>query len=135
MNKPVIFVANKTDDPKFEIQKAEMFRLGYGEPILVSAEQKLGREELLEAISQHLPTDSGTQVLGDVAMKLAIVGRRNVGKSTFINSLAQDERCIVSEVAGTTRDSIDVRFDRDGLSFMAIDTAGVRKKKRPRQRH
>ena len=129
VNKPVIFVANKADDPKFDIHKADLFRLGYGEPILVSAEQKLGREELLDAISQHLPTDSGTQVLGDVALKLAIVGRRNVGKSTFINSLAQDERCIVSEVAGTTRDSIDVRFERDGMSFLAIDTAGVRKKK------
>jgi GTP-binding protein len=64
-----------------------------------------------------------------VALKLAIVGRRNTGKSTFINSLAQSERVIVSEVPGTTRDSIDVRFERDGLTFLAIDTAGVRKKK------
>jgi GTP-binding protein len=64
-----------------------------------------------------------------VSLKLAIVGRRNVGKSTFINSLAQAERMIVSEVAGTTRDSVDVRFERDGKSFVAIDTAGVRKKK------
>ena len=62
-------------------------------------------------------------------MKLAIVGRRNTGKSTFINSLAQAERMIVSEVAGTTRDSVDVRFERDGKSFLAIDTAGVRRKK------
>src|SRR5262249_36623302 len=63
------------------------------------------------------------------AMKLAIVGRRNTGKSTFINCLAQSERMIVSEVAGTTRDSVDVRFERDGLAFIAIDTAGVRKRK------
>src|SRR5207302_348531 len=65
---------------------------------------------------------------GQVAMKLAIVGRRNTGKSTFINQLAQDERMIVSEVPGTTRDSVDVRFERDGKVFVAIDTAGVRKK-------
>src|SRR5262249_505454 len=64
----------------------------------------------------------------EVALKLAIVGRRNVGKSTFINTLADAERVIVSEVAGTTRDSIDVRFERDGKAFLAIDTAGVRKK-------
>ncbi|MCL5460083.1 50S ribosome-binding GTPase, partial [Loigolactobacillus coryniformis] len=60
--------------------------------------------------------------------KIAIVGKRNVGKSTFINSLTESERMIVSEVAGTTRDSVDVRFERDGKTFIAIDTAGVRKK-------
>src|SRR5262249_14407125 len=64
----------------------------------------------------------------DVTLKLAIVGRRNTGKSTFINSLAQAERMIVSEVPGTTRDSVDVRFERDGKVFVAIDTAGVRRK-------
>jgi len=71
----------------------------------------------------------GANAPADVAMKLAIVGRRNTGKSTFINSLAQAERMIVSEVPGTTRDSVDVRFERDGQSFIAIDTAGVRRKR------
>src|SRR5207245_4029681 len=79
-------------------------------------------------ILARLPPDTGEGPPAEAALKLAIVGRRNVGKSTFINSLAEGERVIVSEVPGTTRDSIDVRFERDGRSFLAIDTAGVRKK-------
>ena len=86
------------------------------------------RHELFDAIVAKLPPDTGEAPPGDAALKLAIVGRRNVGKSTFINSLAEAERVIVSEVPGTTRDSIDVRFERDGKAFVAIDTAGVRKK-------
>ena len=71
----------------------------------------------------------------DPTLKLAIVGRRNTGKSTFINSLAESERMIVSEVPGTTRDSVDVRFERDGLTFIAIDTAGLPQGAQPRQLH
>ena len=85
------------------------------------------REELLQRIYETLPA-AGAGAPDDVALKVAIVGRRNVGKSTFINSMAQEERVIVSEIAGTTRDSVDVRFDRDGQTYLAIDTAGVRKK-------
>lgn len=129
VNKPIVFVANKVDDPKFEAAAADLYRLGYGEPILVSAEQKLGRPDLLDAILERLPPDTGEPPPGDADLKVAIVGRRNVGKSTFINQLAQEERVIVSEVAGTTRDSVDVRFERDGKAFLAIDTAGVRKRK------
>lgn len=130
VNKPVILVANKVDDPKFEPAVADFFRLGYGEPLQVSAQQLLGKPDLLEAIEQKLPPPGEVEgPLKNPELKLAIVGRRNVGKSTFINSLAQAERVIVSEVAGTTRDSIDVRFERDGKVFLAIDTAGVRKKK------
>ncbi len=130
VNKPVVFAANKADDPKFDSAVADFFRLGYGEPIKVSAEQKKGRDELLEAVLAALPpADAENVAPKDVALKLAIVGRRNVGKSTFINSLAEADRVIVSEVAGTTRDSIDVRFERDGKVFLAIDTAGVQKKK------
>src|SRR5207237_1465080 len=84
---------------------------------------------LLRAVLDGLPPPDAAERPTDVSLKLAIVGRRNVGKSTFINSLANAERMIVSEVAGTTRDSVDVRFERDGLQFIAIDTAGVRKKK------
>jgi len=128
VKKPVILVANKADTEKFVQQTGEFFRLGHGEPLAVSADQKLGKVELLDAILTRLPSDTGEPAPADVALKLAIVGRRNVGKSTFINSLAESERVIVSEVPGTTRDSIDVRFERDGKSFVAIDTAGVRKK-------
>jgi GTP-binding protein len=128
LGKPVIFVANKADTDKIATNAADFYRLGYGEPILVSAGQKLGKQDLLDAVLEKLPPDTGDAPPGEAALKLAIVGRRNVGKSTFINSLAESERVIVSEVPGTTRDSIDVRFERDGRSFLAIDTAGVRKK-------
>jgi GTP-binding protein len=128
VNKPVVFVANKADTDKLATLGGEFPRLGYGEPILVSAEQKLGKQDLFDAIVKKLPPDAGELPPSDPALKLAIVGRRNVGKSTFINSLAEANRVIVSEVPGTTRDSIDVRFERDGKSFVAIDTAGVRKK-------
>ena len=129
IQKPTLFVINKVDDPKFEIAANEFYRLGHGEGILVSAEQKRGKEELLDAIVKLLPEGGDNTPPGEIELKIAIVGRRNVGKSTFINSLAQAERVIVSEVAGTTRDSIDVRFERDEKIFLAIDTAGVRKKK------
>jgi GTP-binding protein len=128
-NKPIIFVANKADEEKLDIGIGDLFRLGYGTPILVSANSKRGRDELLFEINERLPHGTPTAAPANPELKIAIVGRRNVGKSTFINSLAQAERVIVSEVAGTTRDSVDVRFERDGKVFVAIDTAGVRKRK------
>ncbi len=126
--KPVICVANKCDTPELEPQAADFFRLGYGDPVPISAQQNRGRRELLDRILMLLPPADEAMPQTEVDMKLAIVGRRNTGKSTFINCLAQAERVIVSEVPGTTRDSIDVRFERDGKSFIAIDTAGVRRK-------
>ncbi len=128
LQKPVILVANKADTEKLGQQAGEFCKFGYGEPLCVSAEQKLGKEELFDRILQKLPPDTGEAAPDEVALKIAIVGRRNAGKSTFINSLAGAERVIVSEIPGTTRDSVDVRFERDGKSYIAIDTAGVRKK-------
>src|SRR5262249_3596196 len=87
------------------------------------------REELLRLIKERLPAAEAMETPAEVVMKLAIVGRRNTGKSTFINSLAQAERMIVSEVPGTTRDSVDVRFERNNQVCAAITTAGVRKKR------
>jgi GTPase len=127
VQKPVIFVANKADDDHQDAAMSELFRLGYGEPLLVSANSKRGRDILISRILEKLPPATD-EVPGEIALKLAIVGRRNVGKSTFINSIAKEERVIVSEIAGTTRDSVDVRFERDGKTYLAIDTAGVRKK-------
>jgi GTP-binding protein len=129
VTKPVILVGNKCDSPNLEPHAHDFYKLGRGKLLPVSAEQKLGKPELIEAIVTKLPAESKEKPKRDVSLKLAIVGRRNVGKSTFINSLAKSNRMIVSEVAGTTRDSVDVRFERDGKSFLAIDTAGVRKKK------
>jgi GTP-binding protein len=130
VDKPIVCVANKCDTESLDPQAAEFYRLGFGKVICVSAQQNRNRSELMRLIQQRLPAAEQLQAAPkDIAVKLAIVGRRNTGKSTFINCLAQSERVIVSEVPGTTRDSIDVRFERDGLNFLAIDTAGVRKKK------
>src|SRR4051794_5953993 len=129
INKPVIHVVNKCDVPKFQTTGQEFRQFGYEPFILISAHQGIGRGDLLEAIRNALPKDwDDLAEPAEVELKLAIVGRRNVGKSTFINALAREDRVIVSEVAGTTRDSVDVRFERDGMAFIAIDTAGVRKK-------
>ncbi|HMP01358.1 MAG TPA: ribosome biogenesis GTPase Der [Gemmatales bacterium] len=128
VGKPVILVVNKCDTDRLETD-AENFRALGWEPILfVSAHQGRGRSLLLNAIAEQLGSRLTEEAPpAEPVMKIAIVGRRNTGKSTFINQLAQAERVIVSEVPGTTRDSIDVRFERDGLTFIAIDTAGVRK--------
>ncbi len=124
---PVICVANKTDTNEL-IPNAEEFHR-YGFPVLpVSAEHKRGREDLLDAITQRLPEFSEQEQEAEPTMKLAIVGRRNTGKSTFVNTLAQAERMIVSEVPGTTRDSVDVHFELDGQAFVAIDTPGMRRR-------
>ncbi|MFQ5862957.1 MAG: ribosome biogenesis GTPase Der [Candidatus Brocadiales bacterium] len=127
VHKPVLLVANKVDDPGLVSLKAEFFKLGFGEPLAFSALQGLGRVELLEEITALVPFEAA--VPGEPQMRLAVVGRRNVGKSTLINTLAREERMIVSEIPGTTRDSVDVRFELDGKVFVAIDTAGVRKKR------
>jgi GTP-binding protein len=128
VTKPVILVANKCDYPEVDSQAAEFYKLGRGKLVCVSAQQHRGKDELKDLILERLPPPEALEHGPEVAMKLAIVGRRNTGKSTFINSLAQSERMIVSEVPGTTRDSVDVRFERDGQAFVAIDTAGVRRK-------
>jgi GTP-binding protein len=126
--RPILCVANKCDTEALANQTGEFFKLGFDRPIAVSAMQNRGKKELLAQIVERLPesVDAPNQ---DISLKIAIVGRRNTGKSTFINSLAEAERMIVSEVPGTTRDSVDVRLERDGKTIVAIDTAGVRRKK------
>jgi GTP-binding protein len=127
ISRPILCVVNKCDTAALEPQAQEFHKLGLGNLICVSAKQNRGKTELLDLIRRELPA-ADQAVQADVSLKLAIVGRRNTGKSTFINSLAKTERVIVSEVPGTTRDSVDVRFELDGKTIVAIDTAGVRKK-------
>ncbi len=129
LGKKIILVANKVDTPRFELQAADFHKLGFGEPLLVSAIEGFGRSELLDRIVSLLPAPHPETVFAEPVVKLAIVGKRNAGKSTLINTLARERRVIVSEVPGTTRDSVDVRFEMDGKQFLAIDTAGVRKKR------
>ena len=131
VQRPVILVANKADQPHQDVLSQEFHRLGRGYLICVSTTQNRHREKLLELIAERLPESSEEDVEAP-RMKLAIVGRRNVGKSTFVNTLAEAERMIVSEVPGTTRDSVDVLFQLDGQTFTAIDTPGLRKRKSQR---
>lgn len=128
INKPVICVANKTDDETFDNQADEFGKLGHGPPVKVSTLQFRNKPVLMNRLLDALPEESLDEAdPGEPEMKVAIVGRRNVGKSTFVNTLAGAERMIVSEVAGTTRDSVDVRFELDGKGFVAIDTPGIRR--------
>jgi len=127
LEKPIILVANKADTQRLVDGSAEFFSLGLGEPVAVSAVEGLGRGDLLDRIVELLPETVAAEVEQE-EFALAIVGRRNVGKSTFVNQLAQEERVIVSEVPGTTRDAVDVRFEVDGRRYLAIDTAGLRRR-------
>ena len=102
-------IALTTENPS---QTAEFYKLGRGKLICISAHQNRGEKELFDLIRERLPKAEGPNPSLEVTLKLAIVGRRNTGKSTFVNTLAKAERMIVSEVPGTTRDSVDVRFER-----------------------
>jgi GTP-binding protein len=128
-SRPVLLVANKADTVRHALDTADMLRLGFGEPLAVSAAHHIGRHDLLDAIAARLGELAGSPPTPPV-MKLAVVGKRNAGKSTFINALAGEDRVIVSEMPGTTRDSVDVRIELDGRQFVVIDTAGVRKRSR-----
>ncbi len=131
VDRPVILVANKADQQHHDIHADEFQRLGRGHLIRVSTTQNRNRDDLLDLIVDRLP-EPNDETVEEPTMKVAIVGRRNVGKSTFVNTLAEAERLIVSEVPGTTRDSVDVHFKMDGQTFIAIDTPGLRKRKSQR---
>ena len=134
---PVLLVVNKVEGRKLEWDVDAFRRFGVGEgPFAISAQNGEGLEPLYDRILELLPaTDAAAESPDDdpsrpkPVMRLAVVGQRNAGKSTLINALAREERMIVSEVPGTTRDAVDVLFERDGRSFVAIDTAGVRRKR------
>jgi GTPase len=129
--KPVLLVANKADGVKLALQTADFYGLGFGDPVAVSCTTKQGKEDLLKAICKRLKFKKSQRPAAP-EMKIAVVGKRNAGKSTLVNALASStggaERVIVSEIPGTTRDAIDVRFEREGHPFLIIDTAGIRKK-------
>jgi GTP-binding protein len=130
LGKSIVLVANKVEAYHEEIGVAEWQRFGFGDPLPVSAKEGFGASELLDRIADELPPKVPEEDApeGDV-LRFAIVGKRNSGKSTLLNQLAGEERVIVSEIPGTTRDAVDVAFEFDGRKLLAIDTAGVRKKK------
>ena len=132
--KPVVLVINKIDTEKHEPLASEFDSLGFGQTISISAEHDRGISELIDEIERHLPSRI---VAGEIKhqtsnikhpLAIAIVGRPNVGKSSLINSIVRSERAIVSELPGTTRDAIDILFQRDGQAFVFIDTAGIRRR-------
>ncbi len=133
--RPVVVVANKSDTAVAEHQSAELYSLGLGDPVLVSAEHGMGLNELWEAVEPHLGEGDapGDDEAGDeeaAEPRVAIIGRPNVGKSSLLNRLLGEARVMVSDVAGTTRDAVDVLLQHEGASIRFVDTAGIRRKGR-----
>ncbi|PNP99002.1 ribosome biogenesis GTPase Der [Moraxella sp. RCAD0137] len=129
LGKPVFLVANKMDGVH-EASSAEFFALGFGEPFPMAASHGKGVTNLLEALTADMIEDEEADELDEKALKLAIIGRPNVGKSTLVNRLLGEERVVVFDMPGTTRDSIYIPFEREGRNYVLIDTAGVRRRGR-----
>src|SRR4029077_17058414 len=130
--KPVLLLANKIDDPGKDALALEFPRLGLGDPVPVSAHHGHGTGDLLDAVVDLLP-GAGPQEVGEDAIRVAILGRPNVGKSSLLNALLGEERVMVSGAPGTTRDSIDTVLQRGVRTFVLVDTAGIRRKRKQRQ--
>ena len=130
-NKPTLIAVNKVDSNKNMLDATEFYSLGLGDYFTISAINGSGSGELLDAVVEALPevTDEEEEELP----KFAVVGRPNAGKSSFINALIGEERYIVTDIAGTTRDSIDTRYNRFGFDFKLVDTAGIRKKSKVKE--
>lgn len=130
LTKPIILGVNKLDHPKRETDATEFYSLGMGEPHPISAQEYIGVDDLLEQIITRLEESSPIEEVDDEddTLRIAFVGKRNVGKSTVLNLLAKEERVIVSDIAGTTRDAVDQLIEIGDRKFIAIDTAGIMKK-------
>ena len=126
--KPVVVAVNKVDN--FERRDAiyDFYSLGFGTPVPVSGAHSTGFGDLLDEVYKHFPPDRKDDDYDEDVVKIAVIGRPNVGKSSLVNSMLGEERVIVSNVAGTTRDAIDTPFTRDGQEYVLIDTAGLRKR-------
>ncbi len=124
---PVILVVNKVDNNEDLYVSGEFYKLGLGDPVCVSAATGSGTGDLLDLVLEKLPEKSGDQ-LEEGIPRFAVVGRPNAGKSSIINAFIGEERHIVTEIAGTTRDSIYTRYDKFGFDFYLVDTAGIRRK-------
>jgi GTP-binding protein len=125
-NKKVILVANKIDNNKIPDSLYDFYELGLGEPMQVSSINKLGLGDVLDAALEKIPADAFEED-DEEDIKIAIIGKPNVGKSSIVNAFLGEDRVIVSNIAGTTRDSIDTPFEKDGQKYTLIDTAGIRR--------
>jgi GTPase len=130
--KPVIVLANKIDDPRRDLDAVEFHRLGLGDPFPLSALHGHGTGDLLDEIVARLP-GAGPEQVGEEAIRVAILGRPNVGKSSLLNALVGQERVIVSDVPGTTRDTVDTVLEKGDRVYRLVDTAGLRRKRKQRQ--
>lgn len=127
-HKPVILVVNKVDDfQKYMPDVYEFYNLGIGDPVAISAANRLGVGDMLDQVISHFPEDAGNEE-EDERTKIAIVGKPNVGKSSIVNRLIGENRVIVSDIAGTTRDAVDTEVVHNGREYVFIDTAGLRRK-------
>ncbi|MBA5850532.1 ribosome biogenesis GTPase Der [Clostridium sp. cel8] len=130
--KPVVLVVNKIDNSKYEANTYEFYNLGIGNPVPISASQGLGLGDMLDEVVKHFNED-GDYSKDDEYIKIAFVGKPNVGKSSLVNKLLGEDRVIVSDVPGTTRDAVDSYFERDDDKFILIDTAGIRRKNKVKE--
>ncbi|QXE00286.1 ribosome biogenesis GTPase Der [Terribacillus sp. DMT04] len=126
-NKPVVLAVNKVDNPEMRDQIYEFYSLGFGEPFPISGTHGLGLGDLLDAVVGHFP-ERAEMVEDEETIHFSLIGRPNVGKSSLVNALLNQDRVIVSDVAGTTRDAVDSTFTREDQDFVIIDTAGMRKR-------
>jgi len=126
-NKPVVLAVNKLDAPKFNDAIYEFYALGLGDPIIISAGQGLGLGDMLDEVCAHFPPEAAEE--GEHPLNIAVVGKPNVGKSSLVNAILGEERCIVSNIPGTTRDAVDTPFTVDGEPYVLVDTAGIRRKR------
>jgi len=132
VQKPVVLAVNKLDNPEDYEALYEFYQMGLGEPMQLSAAHKRGLGDLLDAVISHFPEDKEQEEEPDdeAPIRVAVVGKPNVGKSSLVNRILGEERVIVSDIAGTTRDAIDTPFTADGRQYILIDTAGIRRKSR-----
>lgn len=126
-HKPVVLAVNKLDNPHMLDNRYDFYELGLGEPFPISSAHGTGIGDLLDEVAKHFPEEEESEYDEDV-IRVAMIGRPNVGKSSMVNSILGEERVLVSNVAGTTRDAVDTPFTRDDKNFVLIDTAGIRKR-------
>ncbi|EAE4138024.1 ribosome biogenesis GTPase Der [Listeria monocytogenes] len=126
-NKPIVLAINKVDNPEMRDQVYDFYSLGFGEPYPISGSHGLGLGDMLDAVRAHFPKEEEEEYPDDT-VKFSLIGRPNVGKSSILNALLGEDRVIVSDIAGTTRDAIDTTYTFDGQDYVMIDTAGMRKR-------